>query len=52
MRRAEAIQMQVDDFTEENLVLHGIWYKTRPIRTKGRGVQGKVLEKYVSKDIF
>lgn len=52
MRRAEAIQMRVDDFKEENLVLNGIWYKTRPIRTKGKGVQGKVLEKYVSKEIF
>lgn len=52
MRRAEAIQMQVEDFTESNLVLHGIWYKTRPIRTKGKGVKGKILEKYVSKDIF
>lgn len=52
MRRAEAIQMRVDDFKPENLVLNGIWYKTHPIRTKGRGVQGKILEKYVSKEIF
>lgn len=52
MRKAEAIQMTVDDFKESNKVMNGIFYLTRKIRTKGRGKQGKILQKYVFCDIF
>lgn len=39
--------MRVDDFVDENKVFDGKFYKTHKIRTKGRGKQGKILQKYV-----
>lgn len=51
MRKAEAIQMRVDDFVGGKVVMNGIFYLTHKIRTKGRGKAGKVLAKYVFKDI-
>ena len=47
MRKSEVIQMRVDDFVDENKVFDGKFYKTHKIRTKGRGKQGKILQKYV-----
>lgn len=52
MRKAEAIQMRVDDFIGGKTVMNGIFYLTHKIRTKGRGKAGKVLAKYVSKELF
>lgn len=47
MRKAELIQMKCEYFNEDHLVLNGVFYKTGTIRTKGPGVKGKPLEKYV-----
>lgn len=52
MRKGEAVQMRVDDFTPDRLVLEDKFYLTRKIRTKGRGKMGKVIPKYVIRDIF
>ena len=52
MRKAEAIQMRVDDFVNGKVVMNGIFYLTHKIRTKGRGKAGKILAKYVFKDIL
>lgn len=46
-RKAEVLQYKVSDFTDKNVVLHGKYWLTAPIRTKGRGVKGKILRKYV-----
>lgn len=46
-RKSEAIQVRVDDFVDKNIVLSGKYWLTAPMRTKGRGEQGKVLRKYV-----
>lgn len=43
-RKAELLRFRVDDFSEERLVCGGALYKSAPIKTKGRGVQGKQLE--------
>lgn len=52
MRKAEAIQMRVDDFAGGKVVMNGLFYLTHKIRTKGRGRAGKILAKYVTKDLF
>lgn len=51
MRKAEALQMKTNFFTEDNVVL-GCMYITGKIRTKGRGKEGKQICRYVFKDIF
>ena len=51
-RKAELLQMQVGFFTEERLVFDGYMYCTPEIRTKGRGKQGKIIKKYVIKELF
>lgn len=43
-RKAELLRFKVDDFTNERLVCGGALYKSAPIKTKGRGVNGKQLE--------
>lgn len=43
-RKAELLRFRVDDFTEERLVCGGALYKSAPIKTKGRGINGKQLE--------
>lgn len=43
-RKSELLRFRVDDFSEDKLVCGGALYKSAPIRTKGRGVQGKMLE--------
>lgn len=43
-RKAELLRFKVDDFTDEHLVCGGALYKSSPIKTKGRGVNGKQLE--------
>ena len=46
-RKAELCRFKVSDFDEEHLVCDGALYKSDPIKTKGRGVKGKMLECYV-----
>lgn len=43
-RKAELLRFKVDDFSASRLVCGGALYKSSPIKTKGRGVQGKQLE--------
>lgn len=49
MRKSEILRMKVDFFKEENIVF-GSLYKTDKIRTKGRGKNGKQLNKYLLLD--
>lgn len=51
VRKSEIIQMKVEYFTEDNVVLNCM-YATEKIRTKGRGKQGKRVSRYVFKDSF
>lgn len=43
-RKSELLRFRVDDFSDTHLVCGGALYKSAPIRTKGRGVGGKLLE--------
>lgn len=43
-RKAELPRFRVSDFEESHLVCNGGLYKSSPIKTKGRGVNGKQLE--------
>lgn len=52
MRKSEAIQMKTSFFEEKNKVLGGMFYLTPFIRTKGKGEQGKQLQKYVAVKLF
>ena len=51
-RKAELLQMKVGYFTEEAEVFDGYMYLTPEIRTKGAGKQGKLIKKYVIKELF
>lgn len=46
-RKAELLRFRVSDFTADHLVCNGALYKSTPIRTKGRGVEGKKLECFI-----
>lgn len=43
-RKSELLRFKVSDFNENHLVCEGALYKSDPIKTKGRGVHGKMLE--------
>ncbi len=43
-RKAELARFKVTDFDDDKLVCDGALYKSAPIKTKGRGAQGKMLE--------
>lgn len=43
-RKSELLRFKVTDFDEAHLVCDGALYKSDPIKTKGRGVNGKMLE--------
>ena len=43
-RKAELLRYKVSDFDNDKLVCGGALYKSAPIKTKGRGVNGKQLE--------
>lgn len=43
-RKAELLRFKVSDFDDDKLVCDGALYKSSPIKTKGRGAQGKMLE--------
>lgn len=51
-RKAELVQMKVSFFVPENEVFDGYMYATPPIRSKGRGKEGKKIKKYVIKEAF
>ena len=42
-RKAELVRFRVSDFDEDHLVCDGALYKSSPIKTKGRGIDGKQL---------
>ena len=46
-RKAELLRFKLSDFTEDRLVCDGALYKSAPIRTKGRGRNGKKLECFI-----
>lgn len=43
-RKSELLRFKVSDFGEDHLTCEGALYKSDPIKTKGRGVHGKMLE--------
>lgn len=43
-RKSELLRFKVSDFNDDHLVCEGALYKSDPIKTKGRGVHGKMLE--------
>lgn len=43
-RKAELLRFRMDDFDDNKLVCGNALYKSAPIKTKGRGVNGKQLE--------
>ena len=45
-RKSELCRFRVSDFDDDKLVCGGALYKSAPIKTKGRGVHGKMLECY------
>lgn len=51
-RKAELLQMKVSFFTKETEEFDGYMYKTPEIRSKGRGKRGKIIRKYVIKEMF
>lgn len=51
-RKSELLQMKTSFFTDENLVFDGYMYCTPQVRSKGRGKIGKLLKKYVIKELF
>lgn len=51
-RKAELLQMKPEFFTEAAEVFDGYMYCTPEIRTKGSGKRGKILKKYVIKEMF
>lgn len=51
-RKAELLQMQTNFFTLEHEVFDGYMYCTPEIRSKGQGKRGKIIKKYVIKELF
>ena len=51
-RKSEMLQMKPEFFVEDREVFNGYMYCTPPIRSKGRGKQGKIIKKYVIKESF
>lgn len=43
-RKSELLRFRVSDFGEDHLVCGGALYRSDPMKTKGRGVNGKILE--------
>lgn len=43
-RKSELLRFKISDFSDDSLVCGGALYKSAPIKTKGRGVNGKQLE--------
>ena len=52
-RFAELLRFTTDIIDENNVAFDGIFLETtKPIKTKGRTKQGKMVKKYIIKDIF
>lgn len=52
-RVSELARFTIDLIDEDNVMFDGLFLETtREIQTKGRGVNGKSLKKYILKDIF
>lgn len=51
-RKAEALQMKPEFFTESGEVFGGYMYLTPAVRSKGRGKVGKMIKKYIIKSMF
>lgn len=51
-RKSELILFKVSDFNDDKLICNGALYKSDPIRTKGHGVNGKMLECYTLANRF
>lgn len=51
-RKAELLQMKVSFFKPSNEVFDGYMYCSPEIRTKGRGKTGKLIKKYIIKELF
>jgi len=51
-RKSELFRFKISDFKDENVIYDSLWKSTNPIKTKGRGVQGKQIHLYVLKDKF
>ena len=51
-RKAELLQMKVNFFIPEREVFDGYMYCTPEIRSKGQGKRGKIIKKYVIKELF
>lgn len=49
-RKAELLRFKVEYFNQENIYIEGALYKTPKIKTKGRGKNGKQINKYVLYD--
>ena len=47
MRKSELLQMRINYFDDNHIIMDGAMYQTEEIRTKGRGKQGKRMKKYV-----
>lgn len=45
-RKSELLRFKVTDFGDDHLVCDGALYQSDPIKTKGRGVNGKMLKTY------
>jgi integrase len=52
-RFSELLRFEITNIDFNNVAFDGIFIETlKPIKTKGRGVAGKMLYKYIIKDIF
>jgi len=45
-RKAELLRYKVSDFDDDKLICEGALYESSPLKTKGRGKQGKVINCY------
>lgn len=52
MRKSEVIQTKTEWFVGKNVIVSNGMYVSPPIRTKGAGKRGKMLEKFFIKELF
>lgn len=45
-RKSELLRFKLSDFNDDHLVCGGSLYQSDPIKTKGRGINGKMLKTY------
>jgi len=51
-RKSELFRFRISDFKDENIIYDSLWKSSEPIKTKGRGANGKPIHLYVLKDQF